>query len=59
MYNYYRENWLIDRLAGTAAAAFGHEPCVDSFAAHQAVVTVAPQRRRPGLRHGLPRRRRR
>ena len=24
MYNYYREDWLIDRLAGTAAAAFGH-----------------------------------
>lgn len=41
MYNYYRENWLIDRLAGTAARAFGHEPCVDVFAKHQAVVTVA------------------
>ena len=26
MYNYYREDWLIDRLAGTAAAAFGHDP---------------------------------
>ena len=32
MYNYYREDWLIDRLAGTAAAAFGHAPCVDTFA---------------------------
>ena len=41
MYNFYRENWLIDRLAGTAATAFGHAPCVDSFARHQAVVTVA------------------
>ena len=41
MYNYYRENWLIDRLAGTAQQAFGHAPCVDSFAKHQAVVTVA------------------
>jgi SAM-dependent methyltransferase len=41
MYNFYRENWLIDRLAGTAATAFGHPPCVDSFTAHQAVVTVA------------------
>ena len=30
MYNYYREDWLIDRLAGTAAAAFGHTPCVDT-----------------------------
>jgi SAM-dependent methyltransferase len=41
MYNFYRENWLIDRLAGTAATAFGHSPCVDNFARHQAVVTVA------------------
>ncbi len=41
MYNYYRETWLIDRLAGTAAAAFGHSPCVDKTADNQAVVTVA------------------
>jgi SAM-dependent methyltransferase len=41
MYNFYRENWLIDRLAGTAATAFGHEPCVDNFTSHQAVVSVA------------------
>jgi len=30
MYNYYREPWLIDRLAGTLEAAYGHPPCVDS-----------------------------
>ncbi len=41
MYNYYREDWLIDRLAGTAATVFGHTPCVDTFAGAQAVVTVA------------------
>jgi spermidine synthase len=41
MYNYYREVWLIDRLAGTAAGVFGHNPCVDTFAGAQAVVTVA------------------
>ena len=41
MYNYYRETWLIDRLAGTAADVFGHAPCVDTFAGAQAVVTVA------------------
>ncbi len=41
MYNYYRESWLIDRLAGTAAGVFGHTPCVDTFAGAQAVVTVA------------------
>ena len=40
MYNYYRENWLIDRLAGTAASVFGHAPCVDTFADAQAVVSV-------------------
>jgi SAM-dependent methyltransferase len=41
MYNYYREPWLIDRLAGTAASVFGHAPCVDTFAGAQAVVSVA------------------
>ena len=40
MYNYYRETWLIDRLAGTAASVFGHAPCVDTFAGAQAVVSV-------------------
>lgn len=44
MYNYYREPWLIDRLGGTAATAFGHDPCIDQFAANQAVVTVALDR---------------
>jgi hypothetical protein len=29
-YNYYRENWLIDRLAGTLRDVFGHAPCLDS-----------------------------
>ena len=41
MYNYYREDWLIDRLGNTTQQAFGHAPCMDLFAAHQAVVTVA------------------
>ena len=40
MYNYYRENWLIDRLAGTAAKVFGHPPCIDTFAGAQAVISV-------------------
>lgn len=30
MYNYYREPWLIDRLAGTLSAAYGHVPCVET-----------------------------
>jgi SAM-dependent methyltransferase len=29
MYNFYRQRWLVDRLAGTVAQVFGHEPCVD------------------------------
>jgi hypothetical protein len=28
LYNYFREKWLVDRLANTAAAAFGEEPRV-------------------------------
>ena len=40
MYNYYREPWLIDRLAGTVAKAFGHAPCVDTFSGAQAVIAV-------------------
>jgi SAM-dependent methyltransferase len=43
MYNYYRENWLVDRYAGTVAEAFGHAPCVDRVerANGQAVISVA------------------
>jgi SAM-dependent methyltransferase len=41
MYNYYRDDWLIDRLAGTAQSAFGHTPCVDLPGGGQAVVTAA------------------
>ncbi len=41
MYNYYREDWLIDRLAGTVETAFGHTPCVDLPGGGQAVVTAA------------------
>ena len=29
-YNYYREQWLIDRLAGTLRQVYGRAPCVDS-----------------------------
>ena len=43
MYNYYREEWLVDRYAGTVASAFGHEPCIDRVerVAGQAVISVA------------------
>jgi Spermine/spermidine synthase domain len=29
-YNYYREDWLVDRLAGTLQDVYGRAPCVDS-----------------------------
>jgi len=40
MYNYYREDWLIARLANTAEAAFGHKPCIDTYAARSATIVV-------------------
>lgn len=42
MYNYYREDWLVDRLAGTLDQVYGHAPCVDSVgdAGKLAVLTV-------------------
>lgn len=42
MYNYYRERWLVDRLAGTMQAVFEHKPCVDIVgeANQQAVITA-------------------
>jgi SAM-dependent methyltransferase len=29
IYNFYREQWLADRLAGTLTEVFGHRPCLD------------------------------
>lgn len=45
MYNYYREPWLINRLAGTIDEVFGHPPCLDTFTAVQsmAAITVGKQ----------------
>ncbi len=42
MYNYYREDWLIDRLSATVATAFGHEVCIDRIgdAQGQAVLSA-------------------
>jgi hypothetical protein len=52
MYNYYRERWLVDRLALTMQTAFGHAPCVDvvTEAGQQAVITAGftPQAQRCG-----------
>jgi SAM-dependent methyltransferase len=40
MYNYYREDWLVGRLANTATNAFGHQPCIDTYSNVSAVITV-------------------
>ena len=42
MYNYYREDWLIDRLARTLDEVYGHPPCVDRVgtAAGLAALTI-------------------
>ncbi|MGI8929493.1 MAG: spermidine synthase [Candidatus Limnocylindrales bacterium] len=42
MYNFYREDWLIDRLAGTLQAAFNRSPCVDTLGdvGKRAVLTI-------------------
>jgi SAM-dependent methyltransferase len=39
MYNSYRQDWLVGRLARTVGDAFGHQPCVDLFTGVQAVIT--------------------
>jgi len=45
LYNYFREKWLVDRLANTAAAAFGHEPLghVHQDRAYLAVMLAGPR----------------
>jgi spermidine synthase len=50
MYNFYRQQWLVDRLAGTLDDVFGHAPCLytapaaASLAVLTAGRTVADQR---------------
>ena len=60
MYNYYREPWLIDRLALTAQQAFGHRPCVDDVGGElrQAVITVGLSETAQRCGHHGPGRRR-
>jgi len=43
MYNFYREQWLIDRLAGTLNEIYGHPPCIDTtgLVGHFAVLTTS------------------
>jgi SAM-dependent methyltransferase len=43
MYNFYRENWLVDRLAGTLAQTYDAPPCLDLVegSASLALLTVS------------------
>lgn len=43
MYNYYREQWLVDRLARTLNEVYGHPPCIDTTGTvgHFAVLTTS------------------
>jgi hypothetical protein len=43
MYNYYRTQWLRDRLANTLDVAFGHAPCLQSYST-LSMLTVSSSR---------------
>jgi len=40
MYNYYRQNWLIDRFAGSLDSIYGHAPCMTTFRKNAAVLVA-------------------
>jgi SAM-dependent methyltransferase len=46
MYNFYRERWLVDRLAGTLQTVFGAAPCLDTYGVEEisafSVMVVGP-----------------
>ena len=56
MYNYYREDWLVDRYASTLDEVFGQPPCVEPLRRRSASSVLVGVRRRRGAR--LPGRRR-
>ena len=39
MYNFYRETWLVDRLAGTLQSVYGRTPCLRLYQVASAVMT--------------------
>jgi SAM-dependent methyltransferase len=41
MYNFYRQPWLVGRLAATLATVFGHAPCVDRDAQAKNLAVIA------------------
>ena len=54
MYNYYRENWLIDRLAGTAQTVFGHTAVRGHLRRRAGRRDRGARREPPAVRRGVP-----
>ncbi len=56
MYNFYRQGWLVGRLARTVRDGFGHEPCVDMLGGVDAVITagLTAQDQRCGAAQAVP-----
>jgi hypothetical protein len=42
LYNYYRDNWLVTKLADMLADSFGHEPLVDVYGVPMATLAAGP-----------------
>ncbi len=42
LYNYYRDPWLVHKIAAMLEAEFGHEPLVATYSAHKATLAAGP-----------------
>ena len=42
LYNYYRDEWLVAKLASMLADSFGHEPLVNVYGFHKAALAAGP-----------------
>jgi len=42
LYNYYRDTWLVNKLAGMLETTFGHEPLLRTYAQHRATLAAGP-----------------
>ncbi|MEX2547930.1 MAG: spermidine synthase [Chloroflexota bacterium] len=42
LYNYYRDEWLVAKLASMLDDAFGHQPLVNVYGAHKAALAAGP-----------------
>jgi SAM-dependent methyltransferase len=42
LYNYYRDTWLVHKLASMLETTFGHEPLLRTYAQHRATLAAGP-----------------